>query len=172
MPTNRWTEGATGASLNNTAKAGSIAVGALVAGAFLGGYTDLVDARVTAGLDPADLIAAANSSLALLTIPVVVLPIVAAYLIGKLRVGTIDELRTALEHVDATDEQIGEITGKLTGRGLNDIGSVRALFAPGAWTPRVFTSWRVTLREMRIASIELTDTETATLVRALDHLDS
>jgi hypothetical protein len=52
MPLNRWVEGATGASLNNTAKAGTIALGGAVSAGVLGGYSTQVTDRAAAGRTP------------------------------------------------------------------------------------------------------------------------
>ncbi|MFC4945338.1 hypothetical protein [Pseudonocardia sp. GCM10023141] len=167
MPTNRWMEGATGASLNNTAKAGSLALGGAVSAAVLGAYSTLVTAQVRAGGDPAALVAAADLRLALLAVPVVLLPVLVARLIGTLRTGTIDELRTALARVGADAAETATIATALTGSGLNDVGSVRALFLPGTWRPRLLADRRHRMGAARRASVELTDTERARLLAAL-----
>jgi hypothetical protein len=176
MPLNRWVEGATGASLNNTAKAATIALGAAVSAALLGDYSTLVGDRVAAGQSYADVVAAGNLRLALLVIPVVVVPAVVAHFSGKLRVGTLDDLRAALENViEATGAGTASANGiaaALAARGINDVGSARALFLHPDWTPRWGRNWRTRARATRLASVELTDAERALLIRALERFDS
>ncbi|OLT01615.1 hypothetical protein BJF90_30730 [Pseudonocardia sp. CNS-004] len=168
MPLNRWVEGATGASLNNTAKAGTIALGGAVSAEVLGGYSTLVTDRAAAGLPYADLVAAANLQLALLVIPVVLVPAVLAYLTAKLRLGTLDELRAALEGGGLDRAAANTITAKLSARGLNDIGSIDALFRSTAWTPRILTRSRLGAAETRRRSVGLTGDEHAHLIAALE----
>ena len=167
MPLNRWIEGATGASLNNTAKAGTIALGGAVSAALLGQFSTQVSERVAAGQPYADVVAAGNLRLALLVIPVVVLPALVAHLIGKLRVGTLDELRTALENAGASEAVAAGIGAKLAARGLNDVGSARALFLASGWAPRLVPAWRLAQNEARRKSVELTPDELAWLETAL-----
>jgi hypothetical protein len=178
MPLNRWVEGATGASLNNTAKAATIALGAAISAAMLGDYSTLVANRVAAGSPYADVVAAGNLRLALLVIPVVVIvviPAVVAHLSGKLRVGTLDDLRAALEDVIppavADAATANGITAALAARGINDVGSARALFLHPDWSPRRSRGLRSRARETRLASVELTDAERALLVTALESFD-
>jgi hypothetical protein len=168
MPLNRWVEGATGASLNNTAKAGTIALGGAVSAALLGRYSTLVGERVAAGQPYADVVAAGNLRLALLVIPVVVVPAVVAHLVGKLRVGTLDELRTALERTGTDEATAARIGSALAARGINDVGSARALFLPSGWRPRVGARWRLAAAETRRKSIGLTPEEHERLLAALE----
>jgi hypothetical protein len=176
MPLNRWVEGATGASLNNTAKAATIALGAAISAALLGDYSTLASDRVAAGQSYADVVAAGNLRLALLVLPVVVVPAVVAHFSGKLRVGTLDDLRAALEDVveaaGAGTATANGIAAALAARGINDVGSARALFRHPGWTPRWGQNWRTRARETRLASVELTDAERTLLIRALGRFDS
>ena len=168
MPLNRWVEGATGASLNNTAKAATIALGAAISSAFLGPYPAEVTERVAAGLPYADVVAAGNLRLALLVIPVVVIPALVAHFIGKLRVATLDDLAQAMETAGVTQEAAKGITGKLASRGLNDVGSARALFLSPGWRPWFGAGWRLAARTARQGSVDLTPQEREWLVAALE----
>ena len=170
MPMNRWAEGSRGASLNNTAKAGSIAVGAAVSAPVLGGFSTRIGALVHAGRNPAVTIASATHALVLLMLPIVVLPIVVAFLFGKLRIGPIDDLRLALARVGAADDQVKAIAAKLTSRGLNDVGSVRALFARPGWRPLLVPERRLRLAQRRRDSVALTEEEHALVQAALAHI--
>jgi hypothetical protein len=167
MPLNRWVEGATGASLNNTAKAGTIALGGAVSAAVLGEYSTQVSDRVAAGLPYTDVVAAGNLRLALIVIPVVVLPAVVAHLVGKLRVGTLDDLRVALEQGGVDEDTAAGIAAKLAARGLNDVGSARALFGGPGWTPRIAARLRLVARAARQGSVDLTPEEREQLLAAL-----
>jgi GNAT superfamily N-acetyltransferase/DNA-binding HxlR family transcriptional regulator/predicted transcriptional regulator len=168
MPLNRWVEGPTGASLNNTAKAATIALGGAISAALLGDYSTLVGERAAADLSYTDLVSSANLLLALLVVPVVVVPAVLAALTAKLRIGTLDELRTALEDGGVDHAAAAGIAGKLSARGLNDIGSARALFLHDAWTPRWGRGWRLAAREARRSSVGLATNEHAHLIVALE----
>jgi hypothetical protein len=168
MPLNRWVEGATGASLNNTAKAATIALGAAVSSALIGPYPTKVSAQVEAGLPYQDMIAAGNLRLALLVIPVVVVPAVVAHVIGNLRVATLDDLAQAMETAGVAEDAAKKVTGKLAARGLNDVGSARALFLHAGWHPRFAATWRLAARVARQRSVELTPQERAWLVAALE----
>jgi hypothetical protein len=168
MPLNRWVEGATGASLNNTAKAGTIALGGAISAALLGDYSTLVTDRMAAGLPYTDLVASANLVLALLVVPVVIVPAVLAYLIATLRLGTLDELRVALAGGGLDEKAAAGIAGKLSARDLNDVGSIKALFRPAGWTPRVLPTWRFAAAETRRRSVGLTLPEHTRLIAALE----
>ncbi len=174
MPVNSWKEGATGASLNNTAKAGSIALGSAASGAMLGGFFTMMENQVRVGAPVADLVASANLHLALLAIPVLVAPIVLARLIAKLRIGTLDELRARLvgDPVDPAEQAAAgataaAITSKLASRGLDDEGSAAALFLDDGWRPRIFPTWRLARREWRRKSVGLTAEEHDLLLSVL-----
>jgi serine/threonine protein phosphatase PrpC len=169
MPLNRWVEGATGASLNNTAKAATIALGGTISATLLGDYSQLIGDRVAADLPYADLVGSANLTLAVLVVPVVVVPAVLAILTAKLRIGTLDELRKELENGGLGQGEAAWIAAKLAARGVNDVGTAAALFLHDDWIPRWARRWRLAERAARRASVGLTTDERAALIAALEN---
>ena len=142
MPLNDWSEGPTGASLINAAKAGSIALGMVISTAMLTPHITAATERHAAGLDHLGAAHAGHVTMAVLALLVVTVVPAAAHLVAALRIGTLDELDEALRAAGATTEQVLQIGAKLSAVGLGDVGSVRALYLPvqrpHGWWPR----WR------------------------------
>jgi hypothetical protein len=168
LPTGRWKEGGTGAALNLTAKAGSNALAAVLMAFALGDVAARVTGRMKAGLPYADLVAATNHRLVLLAVPILLVPALLARAIAALRAGPLDTLRDRLVTAGLDVAAAAGITGKLSARGVDDIGSARALFVDDGWAPRWAARWRNGLRLERQRSVELTAAELAALLEVLD----
>ncbi len=168
LPTGRWKEGGTGAALNLTAKAGSNALAAVLMAFALGDVAARVTGRVNAGLPYADLVAATNHRLVLLAVPILFVPALLARAIAALRAGPLDTLRDRLVITGLDVAAAAGITGKLSARGVDDIGSARALFVDDGWAPRWAARWRNGLRAQRQRSVGLTAAELTALLDVLD----
>jgi hypothetical protein len=168
LPTGRWKEGGTGAALNLTAKAGANALAAVLMAFAIGDVAARVSGRVNAGLPYADLVAAANHHLVLLALPVLLVPVLVARAIAVLRTGPLDTLRDRLLAAGVETGAATGITGKLSARGIDDIGSARALFVDDGWAPRWAAGWRNGLRTQRQQSVGLTGAELAVLLDVLE----
>jgi predicted transcriptional regulator len=179
MPLNPWVEGATGQTLSDTAKAASVAIGGAISAVVLGGYSALVTQRVDAGQPYGDVVATGNLRLALMAIAVVVVTAVLTHFVAKLRISTLDGLRARLEAAGADAETAKQITDVLASRGINDVGSARALFLSEDWAPRWGAGRRLAARASRFSSVvldnegklALKEGEQALLIAALRSFD-
>jgi hypothetical protein len=107
-----------------------------------------------AGLDHMDIATSVNQRLAMLTVPVVVAIAVVGHLIAWLRVGTLDELKAALEAAGASPEVAESIAGPngaLRAAGLTNMGQVFALLQD--WRPRFWPAKRLRWRAQRLEQI-------------------
>jgi hypothetical protein len=112
-----------------------------------------------------------NERQALLVPPVVLAAMVVGYLIGKLRIGTLDELKAALTAAGADPEQVGRMGYQLAENRMHDVGSARALYLSPGWAPRVAPRLLAAARDRRQAQIDLSDDDLVLLRAALDRFD-
>jgi hypothetical protein len=166
-----WFSGTTAAALNSTAKAAGIALGAAVSAAVLGGHSTLVSERVAAGQPYGEVVDAATLMLALLAVPVVVVPASVAPLTVRLRLARLPALGKAMETTGVDPDTRTKIVDALTVSGIHDVGSARALFLHPDWTPRRARSWQLAAREARRESIGLTPAQRDILTTALHSFD-
>ncbi|OLS98443.1 hypothetical protein BJF90_09215 [Pseudonocardia sp. CNS-004] len=156
-PLPRWNESAKGNARLGVGKGLSLALGTTAGTAVLGGFAPRVAELVALGAPYAHLVDAAHLRLALLTTAVVLFAPLYAYAIGRLRIGTLDELGDALRRVGATPAQSRHILASLGDLGLWDIGVTWRLLRNTArprWRPAVLAGPRLRAGAARVAALE------------------